>query len=99
MRRLADDPRLFRRVVPVDGLLKPQFDGVLQKFHEPFFLFGTSGLDRFALVTTERAQEQRLAAFAPEDMDAFAAHDFAAMGAFVCSGYARVPRANHSAVS
>ena len=70
----------------MNGMLETQLDGVLQKFDKTFFLFRPAGLYRLAFMTAEWAKEERLAAFAPEHMDAFAAHDFAAIGAFVGGG-------------
>jgi hypothetical protein len=90
--------RLFLgRIGAVNCVLEFKFNGLLQEFHEAAFLFGHSGLDGLAFVTAEGTEKERQTSFTAEDVNTFAAHDFAAVCAFVGGGSARMAGTNHSA--
>jgi hypothetical protein len=79
-------------------MLELELNGILQYFQETAFLFLGGTLDWLALMTAQGTKKKRQAAFAAKHMDALAAHDFAAVGAFVSGGDPRMPRTNHPAV-
>ena len=62
-----------------------------------FFFFGVHNFNGFALVAAERAEEQRVAAFALHDMHATVAHHLVAVRAFVGGVHLGMARTQHRA--